>query len=1147
MESRRIFFYETLAEASAASIALGIKTKREYDEKHHLDPRLPSTPYQFYKVEWQDWPSFLGNDSKTLYLTLAEASTAAIALGIKTKNEYMEKRHLDPRLPSAPHQFYKEQWENWPSFFGKDAKKFYPTLAEASTAAIALGITSAKEYQEKRNLDPKLPARPQQFYIEGWQGWRSFLGKRTKSLYTTLAEASAAAIALGITTKNEYDKNRHLDPRLPSAPHQYYTEDWQDFSSFILPKLYKSLADVKRAVKILNIRDSSDYRKKQKLYPALPSHPERKFKTDWVDWYDLCDIPKPYTYDEAVALIAPKMLTSKRQYIDYIVQSGDPRLPKTPDQVYKHEWVNWYVFLGTKEPYRIKNIRAPYTRWSECIQEFLKKARSGSTKESHLCRFVRYYIQAYKMGDSPQEFLTMEKKDIRPFREWLEANETKLVAHKTLTSVNEFLDFVIHKYLTDEDEETGELVLVQNTYNPFSNLSIDYSHEKSTQPNETVKHALAYQYVHAAKEWIIPKGARSFSDLAHLHRFNADWFDADPKKIDIIDPNCVVREFNGKQQIWFPAFWMHTFALMSVPARGRQIAYCDSGEADKMVPVITDSGSIDWEENPSTLAGLTKNQSFIKYCDGSELGMYFTSNKTSSNGSGYSVPWVPLDLAYWMIQLRNWQTKYNPISRPMPWLECERTSLNENQRIAKGANCFLFRNFGSEEPGHFSGRLASRLSAALYHTQPNDLHLASLLKDDTVLSQYTSRYTPHSMRVSLITAYVEEFGLPLEIIMKVSGHSSIVMAIYYCKIGSESLRRRFTEGEKRAMQDKSYAAQRMIEQGRIDEIKNELIATTSDALNLISGDTPVGTYLFRDYGICPYGGQRCFDGGEIIQSSQIRSAVPPGYLGSQNCIACRHFVSGPAFIGGLLSLENEISLAAHLQYEQYDELEQQLKQLNTQINKQDDAAYDAELNGGNSNLGIRNNLELKKRKTLSEIESAAKKLDSILCDMNKIYRLLKQSQALVNSEAESLTDMTTDSPTKLIVQQDHELQVIFEDVSFFKQLSEVCENAEIYQSASSEMALAPRSQLLDKMALRNKVPLHMFLLDKKQQLVVGNQITRLMLDRLKTWTKVDALIDGRICLEDLTTEERITKQDLLKLASPKFGEDRIDIFNGKLL
>ncbi|WP_020405135.1 gamma-mobile-trio integrase GmtZ [Hahella ganghwensis] len=1137
-------FYPTLTEASAAALALGITSYDEYQLKRKLDSQLPSRPNDVYDAEWKDWQSFLGGESNQVYPSLAEASAAAKAIGIATSTEYQAKRHLDSSLPGSPNTVYKTEWESWPSFLGG---RFYLSLAEASAATIALKVMTVTEYRAKRYLDTKLPSNPNSTYKSEWESWPSFLGKVSRQLYPKLKEASAAAIGLGITTSTEYQEKRNLDPQLPSSPNETYRDEWQGWTLFLLPRTYKSLLDIKLAVKILDIKNSQDYREKRKIYTILPANPDRSFKNEWVDWYDTCDIIKPYTYDEAVDLIAGEKLASKREYVDYIIQSGNVRLPRTPDQVYKDEWINWYVYLGNREPYRVKNIRSPYTPWADCIQDFLKGAKGGGTKESHLCRFVRYYIQAYEVGESPQKFLTLEKKDIRPFKDWLLVNENKGVSHKTLTSVNEFLDFVIHEYLTDEDEDTGELVLVANTHNPFSNLSVENPSKYSSSVGETVKHALAYQYVESAKQWMVPKEAKSFSDLKHLHVFGADWFDIDSGKVDRSDPNCVVREKNGKYQIWFPGYWMHTFALMSVPARGRQIAYCDSGEADKEIAVVTESGSIEWKVNKSSLAGLTKNQSFVKYYENGEIGMYFTSNKTSSNGSGYSVAWMPEDLAYWMVQFRNWQSKYNPISRPIPWLECVRTSLNEKQRSTKGANCFLFRDYGDEEPGHFSGRLASRLSASLYHSQSNDLKLATLSgADETVLSRYSSRYTPHSMRVSLITAYVEEFGLPLPIIMKVAGHSSIVMTIYYCKVGSEDLRRRFSEGEKRAMQNKSYAAQRMIEQGRIDDIKNELIATSSDALNVISNETPAGTYLFRDYGICPYGGDRCSDGGDIIQSSQVRSATPMGYLGSQNCIACRHFITGPAFIGGLLSLGNEISLASHLQYEHYHGLELQLKELNQQINECDDAAYDAELRGETISLEARNHLELRKRKTLSEIEAAAKKLDSLLCDMNKSSKLLKQCQALVNEEVEVSDSAEVKSPTKLIVQKDHELQIRYNEVSRFNQLSEVCENAEIYQSASSEMALAPRSQLIDKMALRNKVPVHMFTLDKQQQLVVGNQITRLMLDRLKSWQKVDALIDGRISLKDLAPEERITKQEFLQLANPDVDFDRVEYVSGEL-
>lgn len=121
--------------------------------------------------------SVMGSTQKYFYSMLVEASAAAIALGVTTKSEYRKKRHLDPRLPSDPPHFYKDEWQGWPSFLGKDSKSFYPTSAEASAAALAFGVTTKSEYREKRHLDPHTPSFPPHIYNEEWQGWPSFLSK----------------------------------------------------------------------------------------------------------------------------------------------------------------------------------------------------------------------------------------------------------------------------------------------------------------------------------------------------------------------------------------------------------------------------------------------------------------------------------------------------------------------------------------------------------------------------------------------------------------------------------------------------------------------------------------------------------------------------------------------------------------------------------------------------------------------------------------------------------------------------------------------------------------------------------------------------------------------------------------------------------
>lgn len=158
------------------------------------------------------------------------------------------------------------------------------------------------------------------------------------------------------------------------------------------------------------------------------------------------------------------------------------------------------------------------------------------------------------------------------------------------------------------------------------------------------------------------------------------------------------------------------------------------------------------------------------------------------------------------------------------------------------------------------------------------------------------------MRVSLITAYVMEFGLPIEVIMKLAGHASVVMSIYYVKVGAAFLRRRMDEGEKLALRDGAYVAQEMLEQNRLNELMHELVANNEQALQVLKAGN-VGSTLVRDYGLCPYGAARCDDGGSRVGKTLVWNAVPAGFLGMQNCLRCRHFITGPMFLGDACAVE----------------------------------------------------------------------------------------------------------------------------------------------------------------------------------------------------------------------------------------------------
>ncbi|EGN74540.1 phage integrase family protein [Idiomarina sp. A28L] len=887
-----------------------------------------------------------------------------------------------------------------------------------------------------------------------------------------------------------------------------------------LTKSAENLAELQALCQANGITNTVEYRERYKEIPGLPAHPERLFKSEWTSYKDFFEIPEVIEYSELKSMVQAQGIKTKREYIKWLNLLKDPRYPRAPESTYGSQWESWYEFCGKEIPLKLENIPARYEAWAQKIEEFMKVAFGGTTKVHLLCRFVRIYIEKYDKSQSPQELLTKKRVIIRPFREELKKLDTDNHRKRLITAVNEFLNYVIENDLTDEDEETGEIVRVLNARNPFQLLSQDQS-VTSPNRNESTKPCLQYFFVRKAQEWILPNNARTFQDLTHLQTFDTDWVKVPKSMIDYNDPDCVVRKQGNSYFMWCPIDWIHTYALTKVPLRGRQIAYNDSGEGDIEIADLDAAGRIIWKRNTNSFAGSTKRQSFIKKLPDNNIGMYVTTNKTSIKGGGYSIPWMPEDLAYWLARLRKWQQKYNPITEPTPWSKCVRTNLNELQRKARGVNCFLFRAFNDVEPKNPALALTMRLAAALYHIQPSSLKLAELDGSHLRLSNYTSKYTPHSMRVSLITAYVMEMGMPIEIVMKVVGHSSIVMSIYYCKISQRDIRDRLEEGEKKALKTQAAATQSAIEQNKIESVKNNLVGSNEDLLRSLDNSVPAGSYVFRDYGICPYAATRCDDGGEILGTSSFYSPAPSGYMGMQNCLRCRHFITGPAFLGGLISITNEILLEANYQSEVCENLQSQVKSLDDQLAEHDRKEYMADLKQVHFDNSERKPLEFSLRKLESEYESAAKKMDMLLCDIQGAYKLIQMCQSVANNEPQ-----TNDDSLSLIKMPESEVRIEIEETSYFRQLNEICENATIYESSNPSRAIVPRSQLIDRMAIFNDLAPGLFMLSEKQQLSVGNQLVALLKSRLKSWSKIDRVLEGQVRLSDLIGEERIEPTEI---------------------
>ncbi|HGS5166643.1 TPA: integrase repeat-containing protein, partial [Vibrio harveyi] len=99
-----------------------------------------------------------------------------------------------------------------------------------------------------------------------------------KKFYATINQASKAAIGLGIQSQQEYQQRYKEDEHLPSHPNKTYANDWVDWFSFLDKEKrswYSTYSEASEAAIGLGIQSQQEYQQRYKEDERLPSHPNR--------------------------------------------------------------------------------------------------------------------------------------------------------------------------------------------------------------------------------------------------------------------------------------------------------------------------------------------------------------------------------------------------------------------------------------------------------------------------------------------------------------------------------------------------------------------------------------------------------------------------------------------------------------------------------------------------------------------------------------------------------------------------------------------------------------------------------------------------------------------------------------------------------
>ncbi|MCG9555315.1 integrase family protein [Vibrio sp. Isolate32] len=840
----------------------------------------------------------------------------------------------------------------------------------------------------------------------------------------------------------------------------------------------------------------------------------------------------------------------------------------------------------------LTTLGAEWQQWQELAAEWMTTQTANiSEKQKSLTRFFESYLTEcapYAIGNIDLFF-----KGYCGHR--CSSEELEVLIRKTVNDSNyiqnlvnftcDFIDYVIQHHCSVEDDN-GDLVPAFE--NPLSKI------KRKNLTTETVRNPLPYRYIQDLRQILSPlpdktgltvieqnlKEDEQLLPAYHYRHFKdwtwaqqqtgqsvnstgGDWFEVEPKLIDKTDPDCVWRTKdvtrNGNKvtlhQIWSPVKAMVIFMKLHLPLRTYQVRMLDSGEADtwryeqgQWILNTKHDFALGSEKRPfgkgifrrihDTMTGLHST------------GLYINTNKTADQNKdelerGYIIPWQNEEVLYWLEKLRNWQEKYNSITKSTDCTTLLRkhtgTKKSDKQLESMGETAFLFRDVSaSGEDRHkpitgdaniapFWYQLLLALENHLAE-QGNTLDNGERLnlvvdypEGTPERNKVATLFPLHSLRVSLITAYTMDTQLPLPVISKLlAGHTRLLMTIYYNKITPSVMAEKMEEAHDALDVKSKQSVRNFLKDASMEQIQCKMVYHSDDSIQAaLANRNPIG-WEDRSCGLCLVGGNTvksdevstlggCWNGGELIReakaaANRIYGSVPHG---SENCIRCRWFITEARYLPALNAHFNQLSYKAHQAANLSVEIEGELEAL------KDEQFFCEEQ--GKPFIKHDELQALQRRYEKQQVEADEYTKDWIAC-----FELISK---IIRVEEARNEDDTKDKLIAVGSEQDvsHALKFIETD-SELLHLSLLCDDAEFYPDLQDELRKTPaiekRSRKLSRVLMKKGFEPIFMEMDDKQQLIAANAMLRQMAkiadpdDKLEGFRKVASYIEAGEYLTD---------------------------------
>jgi len=807
------------------------------------------------------------------------------------------------------------------------------------------------------------------------------------------------------------------------------------------------------------------------------------------------------------------------------------------------------------------------TDWREFAVKWIKE-QSGAlqAKLDALSRFFERYLVGQGLPSKPAEllarrFILPDGKDLPDFYKTACPDTEHGIGRNNY--IHDFLNFVLSQDEFIELADDGQRVTSTVFRNPVRYVAATNLPKRA----ESVYSPLPYIYIDELRK-MLAEGP-SFRDwkwaqtslgveIGGKGSQGTDWFDVIEHQIDRNDPDCVWRtrtmKLTGEERLemWSPVRWVGLLVKLILPLRTFQVRVLDSGEADYLVFSYKEMKFVE-NSNSDLRKGTERRplqQGIFRRPPMASTGepsvpvvLYANTNKTadiakSGSEKGYCFPWVYAgaslheDVIYWLEKLRNWQQKYNPISRRTAWTELDSRHgpLKSDLQLAGYPDaCFLFRLAEEQSTPHlplrrqmlercwfnlleaFEQRIADR-GQTHSHGEP----IRFLPEEKNRRNGLTTLFPLHSLRVSLITALALDGKMPLEVMYRIVGHSRLIMTLYYIKPGMSYMLDVLSDAAKRMEAQKEQSLLRFLQNTEFEQLLKDAICNDRSSLAAVIPRHPAtrnaAGWMPLHIGMCLAGGNNseisanqairgCYNGGPILVNLGPKTKYGPVPGGIQNCVRCRWFVTEPKHLVALTGHCDNLSWHCDEARKAARDREDELNLLKKQRADREDAGQPF------TELAALARAE-------RQFEKAVKKLSDLVQDVSICRGFIDRCIAAHNQGRDGMQQLVPFG-------DGGELKAALESTdSELLQISGVCQNAEIFPEEDTGNAVYRQAEYLDATLIREKKPPVFLLMNEKEKLVATNAYLRNLAAQMNPenpWLgkrDVIALIDAKKSLSE---------------------------------